>query len=279
MSPEQIHRAVSDDGTEIVGTVHGQGPPLVLVHGAMDDGQVSWRPSLPYLTDRFTCHVPSIRNRGRSGWSDDSTPERLVDDVTAYVASLDEPVGLVGLSLGGALVLGAATRLENVTALVAYEPTLREAMSEDDLARFAETARREAAEAEQERPGAAIRTFGKLVGNDEEMASLEEAGAFEVLSRNVLADLAVIQQGSEYQGPRTTDVANMTALTIPVLLLQGRRSNFASWFHASVRHAAEHIPDATVHEFDGLGHLAPMVAPQPVATEIVRYFEQVGAHL
>jgi hypothetical protein len=31
---DRIHRTVSTDGTEIVGSVHGQGPPLVLVHGS-----------------------------------------------------------------------------------------------------------------------------------------------------------------------------------------------------------------------------------------------------
>ncbi len=36
MTEKQIHRAVSDDGTEIVGSVQGNGPLLVFVHGTMD---------------------------------------------------------------------------------------------------------------------------------------------------------------------------------------------------------------------------------------------------
>lgn len=99
---EQIHRTKSADGTEIAATVHGQGPPLVFVHGAMDDGTLQWKPAVPYLADQFTCHVMSVRNRGRSGHSEDLSPPRLVEDVAAYASSVGEPVGLVGLSIGGA---------------------------------------------------------------------------------------------------------------------------------------------------------------------------------
>lgn len=47
MNENRIHRATSDDGTEIVGTFQGDGPPLVLVHGAMDDGTLQWEPAVP----------------------------------------------------------------------------------------------------------------------------------------------------------------------------------------------------------------------------------------
>ncbi len=60
-----------------------------------------------------------------------------------------------------------------------------------------------------------------------------------------------------------------------MLLLQGERSNAHSWFHAGVRHVAEHVKQATVHEFTELGHLAPMVAPEPVAEKIASFFEMV----
>ena len=274
MSDARIHRAVSADGTEIAGTVHGQGPPLVLVHGAMDDGQVTWQPSIPYLADRFTCHVMSLRNRGRSGHSEDLSPPRLVEDVTAYASSVGEPVGLVGLSLGGALVLGAAARLEQVTAVVAYEPVVMEVMSEEVRNRFVGVVMREGEEAEQGRLAAAVRIFAELVGNEDEVAALDAAGAFETMGPNVPADLAVIQQGMEHQGPRATDASVLAQISAPLLLLQGGRSNVGSWFHAGIRHVAEHAPAAEVHVFDDLGHLAPMVHPEPVADESARFFDR-----
>ena len=273
MGEERTHRAVSDDGTEIVGTVHGEGPSLLLQHGAMDHGESTWGSVLPYLTDRYTCHVPSLRNRGRSGRSDDSAPPRLVEDVTAYAASLGDPVGLVGLSLGGALVLGAAGRLAQATAVVSFEPVVAEVIDEDTFGRLTETVTHEAELAGEGRLADAIRTFGRFVGNDEEVAALEAAGAFETMGPNAPADLVAIEQGSAYDGPRATEPEALAQLDMPVLLLQGERSNAASWFHAGVQHVAEHVPHAEVRELSTLGHLAPMVEPAPVADEIGRLFD------
>ena len=122
MPEERIHRAVSADGTEIAGRVRGQGPPLVLVHGGIGDGEIAWEALLPHLTDRFTCYLPSTRGRGLSADNPDHSPPRLEEDVTAFVDSIGEPVCLVGWSGSGAWVLGAAARSASVAAVAAYEP-------------------------------------------------------------------------------------------------------------------------------------------------------------
>lgn len=134
---------------------------------------------------------------------------------------------------------------------------------------------RAAAEAQQGRLAAAVRIFAEVVGNDDEIAALDAAGAFEIMGSNVPADLAGSQQSQEYQGPLATDPSALAQIAAPVLLLHGGRSNERSWFHAGVRHIAEHVPQATVHEFADLGHLAPMVEPEPIADEIARFFERV----
>lgn len=107
-----VHRAISADGTEIAGRLHGQGSPLVLVHGGLGDGEGSWEPLLPYLTDRFTCYTMSTRCRRLSGQSSDLSPQRLIEDVTAFAESIGEPVGLVGLST--TWTLGAAAHTDAV---------------------------------------------------------------------------------------------------------------------------------------------------------------------
>lgn len=275
VSEARIHRAVSDDGTEIVGTVHGHGPPLVLVHGGMDDGTTVWLPCVPLLADRFTCHIPSLRNRGRSGHSEDLSPPRLVEDVVAYASSLGEPVGLVGVSLGGALVLGAAARLQQVTAVVAYEPAIAAVMNEDVRNQFIAVVTQKAEEAEQGRLDAGVRIFLEFVANADEVAALDASGAPEAMAPNVPADLALIQQGMGYSGPRATDASELAKITAPVLLLQGRRTNIPAWFQAGVRHVTDHVPQAIEHEFEDLGHLATAVAPKPVADEIARFFDRV----
>lgn len=201
MTEKRIHRAVSDDGTEIVGSVQGDGPPLVLVHGAMDDGALQWDPTADYLADRFTCHVMSARNRGRSGHSEDLSPPRLIEDVAAYSCSVGKPVGLVGLSAGGNWVLGAASRLAGVTGVVAYEPVVFEVMSEEIRNWLVSAVMREGEEARQGRLTTAVRIFAEFVGNDDEVAALDAGGSFEIMGSNVPADLMGTQQGREYRGP------------------------------------------------------------------------------
>ena len=59
----RVQVAISADGTEIVGRVRGQGPPMVLVHGGWGDGEVAYEALVPHLADRFTCYTPSTRPR------------------------------------------------------------------------------------------------------------------------------------------------------------------------------------------------------------------------
>lgn len=275
MTEKQIHRAVSNDGTEIVGSVQGDGPPLVFVHGAMDDGTLQWEPAVPSLADRFTCHVISVRNRGRSGHSEDLSPPRLIEDVAAYSSSVGKPVGLVGLSAGGFWILGAATKLAEVTGVVAFEPVVSEVISEEVRKQLSSVVMRVAEEAEKGQLTSAVRIFAEFVGNEDEIAAFEAADSFKIMGLNVPADLMGIQQSNEYQGPSVTDSSILAKISVPVLLLQGGRSNAHSWFHAGVRHVAEYVPQATVYEFEDLGHLAPMVAPEPVAKKIASFFDKV----
>lgn len=77
MSEEQIHRPASANGTAIVGRVHGQEPPLVLVHGGPHDGDIAWEALVRLPSHHFTCFVPSVRGRGLSEDSQDHAPPRL----------------------------------------------------------------------------------------------------------------------------------------------------------------------------------------------------------
>ena len=53
MSNQRTHYVTTTDGVTIGGTVHGEGPPLVFVHGMVADGDTDWQALLPHLTGRF----------------------------------------------------------------------------------------------------------------------------------------------------------------------------------------------------------------------------------
>ena len=125
--PEPDRRVVAPDGVPIAVFRSGDGPPLVLVHGATAD-HTTWRTSGPLLAARHTVHAIDRRGRGASGDGDPDKPyaiDREFDDLAAVVdaiaADSSSPVEVVGHSYGGRIALGAALRTGNVRRLVSYE--------------------------------------------------------------------------------------------------------------------------------------------------------------
>jgi pimeloyl-ACP methyl ester carboxylesterase len=102
--------------------VHGQGPPLLLVHGLMTSSY-SWRYVLEPLGRRFTCYAPDLPGNGR-------TPAPAAplhpDALATWLAALQRALGIrgcpvIGNSMGGYLCMrlalrdpGAMSRLVNV---------------------------------------------------------------------------------------------------------------------------------------------------------------------
>jgi pimeloyl-ACP methyl ester carboxylesterase len=273
MTDTRIHRAVSADGTEIAGRVQGDGPALVLVHGGIGDGEIAWDAMLPHLTDRFTCYLPSTRGRGLSGDNPDHSPPRLEDDVTAFVGSIGEPVYLAGWSGSGAWVLGTAARSDSVAAVAAYEPGLIPVMGEDDLVQTFGTMEQMGAAAADGRLVDALRAFAPWICTDEEIAALEQTNFFERWAGKVPAMLRFVQHDASYEGPRSTDPVVLGRITAPVLLLLGRQTRLGTFFTGSARFIAQHVADPQTWELPGVGHFAPVLAPESVAEELITFFE------
>jgi pimeloyl-ACP methyl ester carboxylesterase len=115
---------ISSDGTPIAVFTEGDGPPLVLVHGATAD-HTTWRTSGPPLAARHTTHAVDRRGRGASGDGPDYSIEREFEDLVAVVDAIAAesrlPVDVVGHSYGGRIGLGAALLSTNIRCLVVYE--------------------------------------------------------------------------------------------------------------------------------------------------------------
>lgn len=272
MGTDRIHRAVSDDGTEIVGRVDGQGPPLVLVHGSLEDGDLCWGAMLPYLRRRFTCYLPSTRSRGLSGDSADLSPERRVEDVVSFVGSIGEPVYLFGESDGGALALGTAARSDAVSSVAAYEPVVFEAADDDLVASLEATIPRVGQAVSEGRLGDAARIFCQLIANADELVTLSASGYFDEVGPYMPIFLQELEQGSQSESPGPTDPSLLSNISAPVLLLHGSRSTLREWFGRGVRHVAEHVAEPEVHEIEDAGHFAVVLEPETIGNELTRYF-------
>ena len=277
MTEGPIQRAVSADGTEIVGRVIGHGPPLVLVHGAIGDGEFAWDELLPHLTDRFTCYLPSTRGRGLSADNPDHSLPRLQEDVNGFVDGIGEPVGLMGWSGGGPFVLGAAAQTNAVAAVAAWESgvgadTLGPA-GQADLGRLGAAIEQVGMAAADGRLVDAVHAFTPGICNDDEIAALEATDFHERWAGGVPELLRFFQQLMALEGPGPDDPEALAQVTVPVLLLWGQETLLRAAFGEAVQHIAGHVADPHVRKVPGVGHFAPVVAPETVAPELTTFFE------
>ena len=120
---EKTETITSKDGTPIAYRRSGEGPPLVLVHGAAAD-HGRWSPVLPALEERFTIYAVDRRGRGGSDDANAYAMEREFEDVASVVDSIGKPVNLLGHSYGALCSLEATLLTQNIRKLVLYEPAV-----------------------------------------------------------------------------------------------------------------------------------------------------------
>ena len=114
----------SADGVEISYTVQGAGAPaLVFVHGWSCD-KTYWREQVPEFSKKYTVVTVDYGGHGKSGLNRDNfTIESIGDDVAAVINDLKlEKVILIGHSMGGLVIIDAATKLPGkVEALIGID--------------------------------------------------------------------------------------------------------------------------------------------------------------
>jgi pimeloyl-ACP methyl ester carboxylesterase len=272
MGDDHIHRAVSEDGTALAGRVHGQGPPLVIVSGVGDGEGRSFL--LPNLSERFTCYSMSLRGRGLSSDHPDHSPERLVEDITAFADSIAEPVGLVGHSRGAALALIAAARAARVFAVAVYEPHAIEFYIEEDVARAVDALERMRRAAHTGEPADAARIFFRdiTLPDSDELTILSTSGAFELTAPNIPV---IIRDIAQWRLPRDSQMELLEQITMPVLIMHGSRTH--RFYAEVVHHLAEQLIDPHVREVPHAGHFTPVFAPEAIADDVAEFLEAAVA--
>lgn len=248
------------DGVRIACEVSGEGPPLVLVHGA---GSARWSFDAvrPHLESRFTVIAIDRRGRGDSSDGDVYALEREFEDVAAVVRDAGEGALLMGHSYGGLVAAGAA-RLFDPPRLALYEPVMDGALS------TAETIDRwELLIAEGDRDSVLREFFRDIAGYDDEaIEELTRSPIWEARRRVVPTLPRELRAALEHR----FDAADMARLTMPVLLLVGTES--PAWAVCSVAAHGEAIPGSETRSLAGQGHSANMTAPDLLAAELERFF-------
>ncbi|MFJ2060902.1 alpha/beta fold hydrolase [Streptomyces sp. NPDC087908] len=122
-------RVVSRDGTPIAYERYGEGPPLVLVSGALGTAEGE-RPLGGLLARRFSVVAYDRRGRGGSGDGGPYAVEREVEDLAAVVGAAGPGAALHGTGTGGALVLAAVAAGLPAGAVSVFEPPYSTAAAE-----------------------------------------------------------------------------------------------------------------------------------------------------
>jgi pimeloyl-ACP methyl ester carboxylesterase len=117
-----VRKVLSKDGTSIAFDRMGNGPPVILVDGALcyrgmgQSGQLA-----ELLAQHFTVFTYHPRGRGGSGDTAPYAVEREVEDIAVLLSEAGSAAFVWGMSSGAVLALEAANRLSGIKRLALYE--------------------------------------------------------------------------------------------------------------------------------------------------------------
>lgn len=247
----------------------GEGPPLLLVHGAAVDGRM-WHPQLTGLADDFTVLAWDEPGAGRSS---DLPAHFGLQDYASCLAALIESVGLgaahvVGLSWGATVVLELYRRRPELVATLIFAGGYagwKGSLPEEEVrARVAGVRQMLAAP-----PDAGDITFPGLFAGDPpaEFVPLLEQMAAAVRPESLRTALSVMAE---------TDQRDLLAeISVPTLLIWGELDARSPLRVADQFENA--IPDATRVVIPGAGHMSNLERPDRF-NEAVRAFCRRHAH-
>ncbi|MFG2590216.1 alpha/beta fold hydrolase [Streptomyces sp. NPDC048438] len=116
-----MDKTLSRDGTPIAYRRHGDGPPVILVGGALSTA-ADEAPLAALLAPRFTVVTYDRRGRGASGDGGPYALRHEIEDLAAVAATTGGRVSVFGMLSGGALALEAQAAGLPVDLLAVYDP-------------------------------------------------------------------------------------------------------------------------------------------------------------
>jgi pimeloyl-ACP methyl ester carboxylesterase len=256
----------SKDGTPIAFEVEGDGPPVILVDGALTTRRSGSKPELArLLAQHFTVYLYDRRGRGESGDTMPYAVEREIEDIDALVVDAGGSAALYGHSSGACLAMEASIALgARVVALAMYEAPYnndagaRQAWHEylEQLAEALASGRR----------GDAIALFMAYVGIPAaEIEGMRRApfwAGMEALAATLAYDHTGIM-GKDASIPKE----QVARVSVPTLVMCG--GNGAPFMGETARTLTEAIPGAQMTILEGQAH---DVQPEALAPVLVGFF-------
>jgi pimeloyl-ACP methyl ester carboxylesterase len=259
-----VRKVLSKDGTAIAFDRIGNGPPVILVDGALcyrgmgQSGQLAELLAQHFTYDR--------RGRGDSGDTAPYAVEREVEDIAALLSEAGGVAFVWGMSSGAVLALEAANRLSGIKKLALYEAPLMvddcRSTTEDDWVRIG-------AAVAADRRSDAVKLFLKSVG---------APGFFIALMRllPMWSKLKAVAHTLPYDGGIVKDnqrgkplpASQWASVTVPALVMDGGKSPV--WLRHANRSLASVLPNAQYRTLEGQTH---MLKPKAHAPMLVEFFK------
>lgn len=243
----------------------GTGPGVVCLH-ANASSSSQWRALMDRLAPRFHVLAADAYGAGKSPPWPTERAVALSDEVALLepvLARAGSPFTLVGHSYGAAVALVAAVRRpERVHALALFEPTCFSLVDAafprpNDAAGIRRAVELASAAHAAGQPGLAAEHFIDYWMGPGSWRATPDArrGPIEGAVRNVQG-----WAGALFGEP--TPLSAFAALDLPVLLMIGSDSPASS--RAVGRLLVQALPQVTLREFEGLGHMGPITHPDTV---------------
>jgi pimeloyl-ACP methyl ester carboxylesterase len=255
----------SRDGTRIVFDRCGDGPPVIVVGGALND-RATAAPMTAALSPQFTAYAYDRRGRGASGDTPPYAVDREVEDLDALIAEAGGSAFVYGHSSGAVLTLKAAARGLPITKLALYEPPFivddsRPPAPKDSVARLEELA-------SSGKRGDAVAYFmtqgvGRPVEFVDQMRKAPMWQRMEELAPTLAYDGIIM--GDTISG--TALPTEWRTITNPTLVMDGGES--PAWQRQAVWALCDILPHAHRRSIEGQDHGA---APEAVAPVLVEFF-------
>lgn len=259
---ETLETVVSRDGTPIAAWRSGEGPPLVLVHGATADHS-RWAPVLPEFERHFTVFALDRRGRGQSGDANDYALEREFDDVVAVVEAAGSEVNVLGHSHGGVCALEAARLTDRISKLVLYEAPVGFVKSSPDvvdrLQALLESGQRD------ELLALFLREVAGLPPDQIEL--MRSLPAWEAR----LAAAHTIPREERVNREYVFDADRFREVDVPTLLLEGGDSPDS--FRAANKALLAALPNSRIAVMPGQRHAAMDTGPDLFTTEVLNFLD------
>ncbi|MDT8915621.1 alpha/beta hydrolase [Amycolatopsis sp. PS_44_ISF1] len=239
----------SADGTRIAFDSTGEGTPVILVGGAMND-RTSVAGLAAVLADAgFRAVAPDRRGRGDSGDAAAYEVAREVEDLAALISHVGGSAAVFGHSSGAILALEAASRGLPIIKVAAYEPPFvvvdsRRRPGEDLVARV--RARLSA----DDRDGAVELFLTEGVGAPEQqVAGMKASPAWSwctALAPTLAYDLEICGPGNHLPAD------HLAKIGVPVLAIGGGTGE--EWLRAGARAVASAVPGGRYETLEGQDH-------------------------